>query len=280
MKVISIESVRDFTRFKISPKLNGIFAKWTGDGFITKGGNMIMSVPHIKPDALPGTEGELYSHGMAFQDINRIVMQGFDKEKVVGWFPHNEIKSTRVESKEEYFAFYNKTLRQGYEGLVLTDIYTGEQWKHKPRHDTEAIVTGFTPGTGINESTFGSLILETEDGERFKCAGMTRSQRRRLWEDQPIGQLVTVSYQYLSKRGVPVHPSFVDYRHDMVVKHGGKRKGAGRKPVETKRDVRRMYRFTKEEYESILAAADAAGKKESDFVRDAVQFFMKGFVNG
>lgn len=56
---------------------------------------------------------------------------------------------------------------------------------------------------------------------------------------------------------------------------GGKREGAGRKvgsvkPAEERRDVRKLYRWSPEEYEAILRAAKAEGIKEAEFVRKAV----------
>lgn len=280
MKVINPETIRDFKEYTIQPKLNGIFAKWDGNQFMSKSDNKITSVPHINPGCSVGTEGELYCHGMAFQRINQIVMQGTDSLHEISFYPHEQVKTYTVESYDEFDRLYKRILKNGYEGVVLTDIFSGEKYKHKPRLDMEAVIIGFNPGTGKNKSTFGSLRLQTASGQEFNCAGMSDIDRRRLWLNRSIGATVTVSYQFLSERGVPVSPSFEDYRYDETVKvtHGGKRDGSGRKPKpkKEKRTVRRMYRFTEDEYEMIKKAAEDKGMKESDFVRDAVMSFIIG----
>lgn len=280
MKVIDPKNIRDFKEYTIQAKLNGIYAKWDGKQFVSKSNNPIKSVPHLCPDCPVGTEGELYCHGMAFQRINQIVMQRTDSLQEIKFYPHEQVKKYTVDSHEEFARLYNRILKNGYEGVVFTDKFSGEKYKHKPRLDMEAVVIGYNPGTGKNKSTFGSLRLQTGSGQEFNCAGMSDIDRRRLWLNRSIGSTVTVSYQFLSERGVPVSPSFEDYRYDETVKitHGGKRAGAGRKAksVKEKRSVRRMYRFTEDEYEVIKEEAGKMGMKESDFIRDAIMSFIIG----
>jgi len=280
MKVINPQSIQNFREFVIRPKLNGIYAKWNGKNFLSKSGNIIKSVPHIKPDCDPGTEGELYKHGMPFQRINQIVMQRFDDFKEIEFFPHDELESHQAKDIDGFSRIYNKMLKQGYEGVVFTDKFSGEKYKHKPRLDMEAVIVGFNPGTGKNRSTFGSLRLKAANGQEFNCSGLSDSDRRRLWLNRSLGATVTISYQFLSERGVPVSPSFEDYRFDEQINfsHGGKRDGAGRKPKSKKeiRDIRRMYRFTDDEYEIIKRSAERSGMKESDFVRHAIINYIIG----
>jgi hypothetical protein len=278
MKTIDPNTIRDFSRYEVRPKLNGIFAEWDGFCMLTKNGNTITSVPHLQPDCPPGTQGELYCHGMPFQQINRIVMQCKDTRRQIEFFPHLDIKPAVVETLAAFFKVYAAALKKGYEGVVLRDRFTGEMFKHKPRQDMESVIVGFNSGTGKNKSTFGSLKLKTEDGELFNCSGMKDMDRRRLWRDQAIGGTVTISYSYLTERGVPVSPAFIDYRLDAPVSaHGGKRPGAGRKPKKKseRRGIKRMYRFTESEYRKILENADNLGMSEAEFVRYIIGSVIK-----
>lgn len=278
MKTIDPDTIKDFRQYEIRPKLNGIFAEWDGEYLRTKSGNIINSVPHIVPEYSACTKGELYSHGMPFQKINHIVMQGRDRKQEIQWYPHHELEAFKVENRKEFERVYRKVLKGGYEGVVLTNIHTGEMFKHKPRKDMEALVVGFNPGTGKNKDTFGSLRLITKDGQEFNCGNLTDADRRRLWVNRSIGATVTVSYSFLSERGAPVSPSFIDYRFDKTIGHGGKREGAGRKPKkkEDRRDIKRMYRFNDDEYEDIKRTADRLGMKEPDFIRYAIMSFVAG----
>ncbi len=59
---------------------------------------------------------------------------------------------------------------------------------------------------------------------------------------------------------------------EYAIASGGKRKGVGRprSSDDVRRDIRRMYRFNAIEVEIIDAAVKVSGKKESEFVRDAI----------
>jgi hypothetical protein len=280
MEIANLNSIV-FSEYEVQAKLNGIFGKWLHKKgmLVTKTGNEIKSVPHIvqglKNSACADVEGELYCHSMAFQEINTTVMQGFDTKERIQFFPHSEIEKQYPKDKDHFDKIYSLVLNDGFEGVVLTHKKTREQFKKKPRHDMEAFIVGFKPGTGKNSKTFGSLELETASGQSFRCSMMTQDDRQRLWKSRArsIGKTVTVSYLFLSKRGVPVSSQFVDYRWDEVIKtHGGKREGAGRakKKASEKRDVRKMVRLTGTESTLIKKAAKAKGIKESDFIRMAL----------
>lgn len=51
---------------------------------------------------------------------------------------------------------------------------------------------------------------------------------------------------------------------------GGKRKGAGRKPLPDshKKTVRKLYQWTPEQYARIQEAVKASGKKEAEIVQE------------
>jgi ATP-dependent DNA ligase len=126
--------------------------------------------------------------------------------------------------KERAIEHYSAFLVQGYEGMIVRDpeaFYAVDKtgpWisKIKPVYDLEARLIGFNPAENgsKNETMFGSLLLELDNGTRFNCSGLTRKDRAALWAKQPIGALVTVEYGAISEAGTPVFPRFKDIRWD------------------------------------------------------------------
>lgn len=63
--------------------------------------------------------------------------------------------------------------------------------------------------------------------------------------------------------------------------HGGKRPGAGRKPIENKRRIMFQTRWNDDEAKAIIDAAVKTGLKPSQFIRAAaLEVAAKGVVNG
>ena len=276
MDFINLKDLNHYN-YKMQPKLNGIFAHWNKrtKTFKTKTGLEITTVPHLNRQLskTPATTGELYSHGLSFQKINKAVMSGAPDSAKIEFHPFSEIRTYHPESMKDLSDTYHQFLADGYEGAVLTDE-NGSQFKVKPHPDTEAVIIGFNPGTGKNKSTFGSLILELPNGKQFSCSGISNKDRLRIHKRKPLGELVTVIYDYLSDDGIPISPRFDDFRFDM---RGGSREGSGRKekPKTERRDIRKLYRWTRTEHEAIRAASKQLNLKESELVRMAVANLIK-----
>lgn len=61
----------------------------------------------------------------------------------------------------------------------------------------------------------GRLVLRTKDGTEFGVGtGLTDEQRKSLWLDLPIGQMIQIKYQELTKDGIPRFPVFLRIRDD------------------------------------------------------------------
>jgi DNA ligase 1 len=84
--------------------------------------------------------------------------------------------------------------------------------KVKSFRDDEAKVLGYVAGAGRFTGMLGALEVQLKDGTRFSVGtGFSDAERR---APPPVGAVVTVRYQELSKDGVPRFPSYVGVRHD------------------------------------------------------------------
>jgi len=207
--------------FFISPKLDGICAHWTGSELKTRNNKPIMSCNHII-DALSGSDpmvGELYNHEMPFDRINGAARSHnpTDDSLLLKFYGHKNIPSIPVidPTKEELVKLRDNHVHMGYEGIIITDT-KGNMLKYKQKQDAEFKLIGFEPGkTDRNKDTFGSLVLKTTDGKKFKCSGISDKDRIRLWAKKPIGAMIKVSFDSLTKNGIPRFPSFEGIRWDI-----------------------------------------------------------------
>ncbi len=121
----------------------------------------------------------------------------------------------------------NEALARGAEGLMLR--HPGSTWetvrshhllKHKPWHDAEGTLIGFTAGKGKYVGKIGALIIDY-NGKRLELSGMTDAERELMGPysippgaDLPAtatsfsqrfypNQLITFKYRELSDDGVP-----------------------------------------------------------------------------
>lgn len=207
----------------VQPKLNGVYGKWDGKNLLTSGENVITSVPHINKELKgnPATEGELYRHGVSLQKLCSLVLNESkkDEEKVVQYFEFKKIPYSEAKNNEELKKLYEKYLKNGYEGAVLTHKETGKQYKIKPNPDGEATLIGFTSAKGArNKATFGSLILRLDNGIVFKAGGIKDVDREMLWRTKPIGCRINFKYWELSDSGVP---KMAKYQYIRTDKRGG-----------------------------------------------------------
>lgn len=291
--IVNINKI-DPSRYCVQPKLNGIWAEWNSErkGFFTKGGHQVKSLSRpVFENATRGRSfltaaykkmrgslmagrliitGELYSHDLSFQKIESIVMGSApDTAGLIEFFEFRKIIKHYPKTKTELKKTYKAILSEGYEGIVLTHLVTGKQYKLKPKQDAEATLVEFLPGTGKNKGTFGALRLRLESGVEFNCSGIKDKERLKLWKDKPIGSQVTFLYSYLSDAGVPISPSYKCIRRDNI------KAGRPVKPKSEYRGVRKLYRWTEGEYEDIKKAVKVMRLKESEVIRRAVLNYIR-----
>ena len=73
--------------------------------------------------------------------------------------------------------------------------------KLKPYDDAEAVVVGYSPGRGKYQGLVGALVVQDEQGRRFRLgSGLSDAER-----EQPpaLGARVTYRYNGLTSSGLP-----------------------------------------------------------------------------
>jgi len=116
------------------------------------------------------------------------------------------------EGKKIYKNFNNKSITEGYEGIMIKDPESfyeckrSSTWlKLKPIIEISLQVTNYEEGSGRNKGKLGALIAEGEDdGKFFKLnigSGFTDQQRESFWKnkEQLIGKIVEIKADSISK---------------------------------------------------------------------------------
>ena len=142
---------------------------------------------------------------------------------------------TKIKSMEELIKTYNKLTVEGAEGVMLrapNSPYETKRskylLKYKIKADAEAIVTGYTMGTGKYKNLLGSLdcdliVNKKASGIKFNIGtGFTDNDRSEYNIPTskyyiPIGSIVSFSYMELSEDSVPRHPVYRGIRDDFVI---------------------------------------------------------------
>lgn len=233
----------------VQPKLDGERCRAlprTDGGYdlISSEGNQFISVPHInealnKSDLWPRKlDGELYRHGMAFEDIHSIVSRTVNlhhdyKEMQFHVFDEindepqyrrtlfnndillydNVVKcvmSKVAESFEDVMRIYDDYIADGYEGMVVRH-WLGPyiprrstfMMKFKPKKDDYYRITGYKEEVSIHGEPKGRLgALDCEsDGQVFSVgSGLTDELRETLWSCRNTlpGKLLHVAYQHIT----------------------------------------------------------------------------------
>lgn len=129
------------------------------------------------------------------------------------------VPSYRVNTCEEIQNFLKTFCADGYEGFVLKNpmsIYETKRsvnWiKYKPRKSDSYPIVGFEEEVdkyGQRKGTLGALILASPKGTFSVGTGFNQHDRDEIWNNQDsyLGKLFTISYQELSKDGIPREPS-------------------------------------------------------------------------
>ena len=118
-------------------------------------------------------------------------------------------------------AFYEKVLRQGYEGAMIKDLSAPYAFKRsdavlkvKPREKYTGVVVGAERGVGKYEDILGRLFVDFGGVQTRVGSGFTDEDRRRIWQDvdSVLGRRVEVFAQGKTKDGALRFPVFVGFR--------------------------------------------------------------------
>lgn len=216
----------------VQPKLDGVrcraVVKNNKVTLLSSEENEIVSVPHVN-DWLKRTvnnielDGELYVHGMSFEDIVSITSRtknlhpdylsmqyhlfdivSEDKEQYVRLDYLNKFRDSLIIRVVEWYAvehfeglmnLYNEILNQNYEGIIVrhpTALYTRKRstymMKFKPKKDDWYNVVGYKEEIskdGIPKGRLGAVECTGDDGHRFTVgSGFTDADRIKYWEQR------------------------------------------------------------------------------------------------
>ncbi len=234
----------------VSEKLDGVRGYWNGYQLLTRQGNRIATPSWFTKDWPPvALDGELWSQRGEFEAIVSCVKSSavdnpcwhsikfmiFDLPSHTGIFTERVsamkaiitasqspslkmISQERIPSKQVLDTLLNDVIANGGEGLMLhhqdAHYRTGRQkglMKLKPYQDAEAKVLAHYSGKGKYQNMLGALLVETEDGVRFKIGTGFSDQQRQ--HPPAIGSTITYKYNGKTARGVPRFASFIRTRN-------------------------------------------------------------------
>jgi len=241
----------------VSEKLDGVRGHWDGKALWSRGGHRISS-PEWFTEGWPGMamDGELWIAHESFDAVSGIVRstRADDEEwqrvkfMIFDLPGHGGVFSQRVEAMKgiddygipwlqpvpqyrvgdaaELEARLEALVAAGGEGLMLHHedaLYRSgrsqDLLKYKLHDDAEARVVGYTEGKGKYTGQVGALVVEREDGRRFRLgSGLTDRERA---SPPPIGSWVTYHYNGYTSTGLPRFARFVRIRKEMHEMAGG-----------------------------------------------------------
>jgi DNA ligase-1 len=239
----------DVADYWLSEKLDGVRAYWNGGQLVTRSGNVI-SAPKWFTHGWPAIplDGELWGGRGTFERTSGIARSAsavdehwrgirfhvFDLPADAGTFDQRlvilrrvvertdsgslaMVEQQRVGHTDELATKLKEVDAAGGEGLMLhrgDSLYvaarTDDLLKYKSFADAEARVVGYVSGNGKYQGLMGALVVERDDGARFKLGtGFTDEERR---NPPQLGSLVTYAYNGLTNTGLPRFARFLRIR--------------------------------------------------------------------
>lgn len=240
----------DIRGWLMSEKLDGVRGYWDGQRLLSKHGHQLFPPADFIRDLPPfPLEGELWGGRGSFETTVGCVRR---QQPHAGWLqlqfaifdvPAAAVGFTeRIQLAQEWFAAHpspyafvieqkpvasDEQLQQelqriealGGEGLIVrrpNAHYEGgrsaEILKLKSFADAEATVVAQLPGQGRNTGRLGALLVELEDGTRFKIgSGFSDAERQ---SPPAVGAVITFKYSGSYESGVPKFPVFLRVRGD------------------------------------------------------------------
>lgn len=242
----------DLADYWVSEKLDGVRAYWDGQHLISRQGNRFAAPIWFTADfpKVP-LDGELWMGRGTFEELSGTVRQltpddtqwrrvrymvfdmpvpklSFDErlEQLtqlisVHALTHLQIVTQyKVRDQHALMRDLENIVAQGGEGLMLHrggSLYRAgrseDLLKLKTYADAEATVIAHLPGKGKYRGMMGSLLVEAQDGRRFRIGtGFSDAQRA----DPPaIGSIITYKYFGKTNNDLPRFASFLRVRDEL-----------------------------------------------------------------
>ena len=203
---------------------------------IWKGTNDNNSVKYMVYDLPNSTQSFETRMKLLEQIINDRKQVWHDILENIDECPIKFTKQNKIENMAQLINTYKEFTSKGAEGVMLrapNSPYETKRskylLKYKIKDDAEAIVRGYTMGTGKYKGLLGSLdcelILDQKPcGVMFNIGtGFTDKDRTEYNNSKsslyiPIGSIVSFSYMELSEDSVPRHPVYRGIRDDFEIK--------------------------------------------------------------
>ncbi len=240
----------DLSQYLVSEKYDGVRAYWDGQQLLSRRGNVIRApawfIALLPNDA--HLDGELWMGRSSFSRLSgavrrqppdnaewrRIRYMVFDIALTdtpfrarlarlrgiisrIGSEHVQLVEQRMIADAQDLMRWMRRVVAGGGEGLMLRrrdSLYRGgrsdDLLKLKPFEDAEAVVIAHLPGQGRLQGVLGALLLETEDGRRFRVGSGFSDQQRR--NPPAIGSTVTYRYRGLTSTGLPRFATFVRER--------------------------------------------------------------------
>ncbi|GGY32675.1 ATP-dependent DNA ligase [Bacterioplanes sanyensis] len=243
------QPVTALQQYLVSEKLDGVRAYWDGRQLLTRGGHRIHT-PHWFTAPLPPQplDGELWLGRGRFAEVSGLVRRHhpddeawqevrfmlFDMPDVDAGFEQRlwvlktwvaqarsswlqVVSHRRVNSDAELQQWLKQVVAEGGEGLMLRRAdaryeasRSDAMLKLKIDQDDEARVVGHLPGNGKFSGMLGALLVETDDGRRFRIGtGFSEDERR---DPPPLGSRITFEYNGETANGLPRFARFLRVR--------------------------------------------------------------------
>lgn len=244
-------TARPVDEYWVSEKLDGVRARWDGRRLWTRGG-LPVEAPAWFTAGWPAVamDGELWMGRGRFEATSSLVRNPpedeaawrtlrflvFDLPGHGGRFGERvlamralagpdaspwlrPVAQSRVADRAQLEARLKAVLDVGGEGLMLHHDRTlylpgrnPDLLKLKPHDDAEVRVVAHLAGRGKYTGMTGALLVEREDGARFRLgSGLSDAERA---DPPPLGSLVTYRYNGLTVNGLPRFPRYLRIRHD------------------------------------------------------------------
>lgn len=245
----TVATAHPIDEYWVSEKLDGVRGRWDGRRLWTRGG-LPVDAPAWFTAGWPAfpMDGELWMGRGRFEATSSLVRNPpdddaawrglrfvvFDLPGHGGRFedrvkamnalagpdaPHwlRPLAQSRVANRAQLRARLSAVLDVGGEGLMLHHrdaLYvpgrSPDLLKLKPHDDAEARVVAHLPGRGKYAGLVGALLVERDDGARFRLgSGLSDADRA---APPPPGSLVTYRYNGLTANGLPRFPRYLRLR--------------------------------------------------------------------
>lgn len=231
----------------VSEKFDGVRAWWDGSELVSRRGNIYCAPSWFKAQ-LPRVklDGELWIDRGRFAEVSGVARGSDDAAWKQVKFMVFDVPDSTSPLEQRFVELHTEVQLAGCpwlraidqqivktrdhlqellvaveqrdgEGLVIRQpgsLYQGIRsscWQRVVSVKTaEAVVIGYTKGTGNRASGIGALICRLPDGTEFKIG--TGLKTAHVQKPPPVGTIVTFGYKRLTDAGIPREPRFIRVR--------------------------------------------------------------------